>query len=254
MGGFSSEVNISLKSGSVVYNNLDRQKYNPYQVHILKEKWVVVDKSGEYLIDKNDFSVVINDKKITFDCVFNAIHGTPGEDGYIIGYLELLGIPHTSCGMYQAALTFNKRDCLSVLKPYGIKTAESYYLNLGDVIDEDRIIHEDDKFYNWLINFLGIQMPTYIDNDTDSEEEILYLQDIFSIALVEQLKGWTDYLALIRSKKSKRKIIEYTLGLRSLENEFKSELLAKKEKKHWCPFFVKVRNCPKNEHTYKCSY
>lgn len=99
-------------------------------------------------------------------------------------------------------------------------------------IDEDRDTPTDDKFYNWLIRFLGIEMPTYIDNDTDEEEEILYLQDIFSVALVEQMKGWTDFLALIRSKKSKRRIIEYTLGLRSLENEYKNELLAKKEKEH----------------------
>ena len=142
MGGFSSEVNISLKSGSVVYNNLDRQKYNPYQVHILKEKWVVVDKSGEYLIDKNDFSVVINDKKITFDCVFNAIHGTPGEDGKILAYFDLIGIKHTSAPFYQMALTFNKRDCLSVVKHYGIKTATSIYLNKGDVISTKKIIEK----------------------------------------------------------------------------------------------------------------
>jgi D-alanine-D-alanine ligase len=84
--------------------------------------------------------VTVNSKKITFDCVFNAIHGSPGEDGYMQAYFELLGIPQTSCSMYQAALTFNKRDLLATLKPHGIKTAESYYLNLGDTIDEDAIV------------------------------------------------------------------------------------------------------------------
>ena len=87
MGGFSSEVNISLKSGGVVYNNLDIQKYNPFKVHILKEKWVVVDENGEYPIDKNDFSTTVDGLKITFDCVFNAIHGTPGEDGKFLLFL-----------------------------------------------------------------------------------------------------------------------------------------------------------------------
>jgi D-alanine-D-alanine ligase len=72
--------------------------------------------------------------------VFNAIHGTPGEDGYIQGYFALLNMPQTSCSMYQAALTFNKRDCLSVLKTYGIKTATSFYVNQGDVVDVDKII------------------------------------------------------------------------------------------------------------------
>ena len=92
------------------------------------------------LIDKNDFSVTINGNKITFDCVFNAIHGTPGEDGLMQAYFELLNIPQTSCDYYQAALTFNKRDLLSVLKPYGIKTATSYYLNKGDAIHTDEIV------------------------------------------------------------------------------------------------------------------
>ena len=140
MGGFSSEVNISLKSGDVVYNNLDTQKYNPFQVHILKEKWVVVDENDEYPIDKNDFSAVINDEKITFDCVFNAIHGTPGEDGKILAYFDLIGMKHTSAPFYQMALTFNKRDCLSVVKHYGIPAANAVYLNKGDVINTDAII------------------------------------------------------------------------------------------------------------------
>ena len=143
MGGYSSEYEISLKSGQVVFETLDASKYNAYKVHIFKNKWVYVDANdNEYPIDKNDFSVTVNGNKTTFDCVFNAIHGTPGEDGYMQGYLELLNIPHTSCGMYQASLTFNKRDCLSTLKPYGIKTATSYYVNLGDTVNETAIVEK----------------------------------------------------------------------------------------------------------------
>jgi D-alanine-D-alanine ligase len=141
MGGYSSEYKISLISGNVVYQSLDKTKYNAFQVHIFKEKWVCLDlNNNEFPIDKNDFSVIINKNKIAFDCVFNAIHGTPGEDGLIQAYLELLNIPHTSCDYYQAALTFNKRDLLSVLKPYGISTATSYYLNKGDKINADEIV------------------------------------------------------------------------------------------------------------------
>jgi D-alanine-D-alanine ligase len=143
MGGYSSEYEISLKSGNVVFESLDASKYKSYRIHIFKDKWVCVDKNNvEYAIDKNDFSVILNDTKIVFDCVFNAIHGTPGEDGFMQSYFTLLNIPHTSCGMYQAALTFNKRDCLSVLKPYGIKTAESYHLNLGDTFKKRDIINK----------------------------------------------------------------------------------------------------------------
>lgn len=143
MGGYSSEYQISIKSGSVVKACLDSTKYNSYCIHIFKDKWVYVDEdSNEHPIDKNDFSIVVDNKKIVFDCVFNAIHGSPGEDGLMQAYFELLNIPHTSCNMYQAALTFNKRDLLATLRPYGIKTAINYSLNLGDPIDEDAIINK----------------------------------------------------------------------------------------------------------------
>ncbi len=141
MGGYSSEYKISLKSGNVVHAYLDKDKFNSYRIHILKEKWVYVDEDEqEYSVNKHDFSVLVKSRLITFDCVFNAIHGSPGEDGYIQAYFKLLAIPQTSCDHYQAALTFNKRDLLSVLKPYGVQCATSYYLNLGDAINEDEII------------------------------------------------------------------------------------------------------------------
>lgn len=141
MGGYSSEYEISLKSGNVVYNSLNTDRYDAYRIHVFKDKWVYVDEDDkEFPVDKNDFSVTVNDHKITFDCVFNAIHGSPGEDGYMQAYFKLWGLPQTSCNMYQAALTFNKRDLLATLKPYGIKTAESYYINLGDKIDEKAIV------------------------------------------------------------------------------------------------------------------
>lgn len=141
MGGYSSEVEISLKSGAVVYQHLSKDKYNTYKIHILKNKWALVnDNNKEYPINKHDFSAEIDGKKITFDCVFNAIHGAPGENGSILAYFELLGLKHTSAPFYQMALTFNKRDCLSVAKQYGIKTAASYYLDKGDTINIDKII------------------------------------------------------------------------------------------------------------------
>ncbi len=140
MGGFSSEHDISLKSGEVVFQHLDGEKYNKFRVHISEEKWVCLDEKGEqHPVNKSDFSVQLS-VKVNFDCVFNAIHGTPGEDGLLQAYFELLDIPQTSCGHYQAALTFNKRDLLSVLKPHGVKAATSYYLDKGDKIDKENII------------------------------------------------------------------------------------------------------------------
>jgi D-alanine-D-alanine ligase len=141
MGGYSSEYKISLISGNVVKQYLDKTKFNGFSIHILKKKWVYVDeKEAEFPVDKNDFSVTVNGEKIKFDCVFNAIHGTPGENGLMQAYFQLINMPQTSCDYYQSALTFNKRDLLSVLKPYGIKTAISYYLNKGDLINTDEIV------------------------------------------------------------------------------------------------------------------
>ena len=141
MGGYSSEAGISLKSGQVVYENLNKDKYVPHRVHILKDKWVYVDEGDrEHPINKEDFSTTVNGYKIRFDAVFNAIHGHPGEDGTLLAYFDLLGMPHSSASFYQMAVAFNKRDCLSLLKPYGVLTAKSVYLNQGDEIDADSIL------------------------------------------------------------------------------------------------------------------
>ena len=143
MGGYSSEYRISINSGNIVYDNLNRELYEPYRVHILQSEWFVVAENGTpYPINKSNFTVTINDELIIFDCVFNTIHGTPGENGLLQAYLELLNIPQTSCDMYQAALTFNKRDLISVLKPYGVKTATNFFLDKGEQVDEHEIVEK----------------------------------------------------------------------------------------------------------------
>lgn len=140
MGGYSHEWEISMKSGAVIAKNLDSDLYNIYTVAILKEGWYYKDAAGErYEINKNDFSLSIDGKKVTFDCCYNTIHGTPGEDGIIQAMLELLHIPQTSCDYYQSAITFNKRDCIAILKPWNITTGRHMYLNQGDIIDAEVI-------------------------------------------------------------------------------------------------------------------
>ncbi len=140
MGGYSSEYDISLKSGSTAYKWLDRDRYVPYRILIGQEKWVVLDDSeNQYPVNRHDFSAVLDGTPIQFDCVFNAIHGSPGEDGLLQAYFDLIGMPYTSCGAYQAALTFNKRDLLSVLKPRGVHCATSYLIDKGQEINPDEI-------------------------------------------------------------------------------------------------------------------
>jgi D-alanine-D-alanine ligase len=143
MGGYSSEYKISIKSGNVVYDHINKNNYTPYIVHILTDKWIVIDSSkNEFPINRHDFSIEIDNQKITFDYIFNVIHGSPGEDGKILAYFDLLNIPYSSAPFYQMALTFNKRDCLSIAKNYGIKIASSVYLNEGDTFDINTIIEK----------------------------------------------------------------------------------------------------------------
>jgi D-alanine-D-alanine ligase len=141
MGGYSSEFEISLGSGEVVCKSLDNSKYNIYPVHILKENWYYVNSDGDrFLVNKADFSFFTGSETIIPDAIFNTVHGTPGENGYLQAYWELLGIPQTSSGFYQAAVSFNKRDCIIILKRFGVKCADSYYLNIGDEINEEEIL------------------------------------------------------------------------------------------------------------------
>ena len=141
MGGYSSEFEISINSGGVVCDALDKNKYEVYPIHILEEGWYFVAKNGtKYPINKADFSFDNGTETIKPDAVFNTIHGTPGEDGYLQAYWKLLGIPHTSTDYYQAALSFNKRDCLSVLKNFGVRAANSYYVNKGSEINAEEIV------------------------------------------------------------------------------------------------------------------
>ncbi len=143
MGGDSSESVISLKSADVVQKYLDKEKYIAYKVLISKQKWAVVDGDNEFALDKNDFSSIVNGKKIKFDVVFNAIHGTPGEDGKLQGYFDLLGIPYSSSGVLGSALTFSKGTCNAVIKAWGLaNTAKSVVVRKGESVDEAAIISE----------------------------------------------------------------------------------------------------------------
>jgi D-alanine-D-alanine ligase len=139
MGGYSDESVISLRSGQLILNHLDKNKYKPFEVHVLLEEWYCLIENNKYIINKSDFSITKDNKTIHFDVVVNTIHGTPGEDGHMQAYWELMEIPYTGCNFYQSALTFNKRDTLSVLTKFNIPKANSIYLTKGDAIDAKKI-------------------------------------------------------------------------------------------------------------------
>lgn len=142
MGGYSDEYRVSLKSGQLIYDSLDRDLYNVYKVIILKDEWYFVDDRDQNLpINKADFSVTLeSDYKVKFDVCFNIIHGKPGENGELQAYWDTIGQKYTGCGFYQSALTFNKKDTLAVLSKYGIPSAKSVYLRKGDSYNADEII------------------------------------------------------------------------------------------------------------------
>ena len=139
MGGYSDESVISLRSGQLILKNLDKSKYHIFEIHILLEGWNAIVDGEKFSIDKSDFTFTQNGKKISFDTIINTIHGTPGEDGHMQAYWELLEIPYTGCNFYQSALTFNKRDTLSVLSKFNIPKANSVYLSKGDTISAEKI-------------------------------------------------------------------------------------------------------------------
>jgi D-alanine-D-alanine ligase len=108
-GGFTGESVISLKSAAVVEKTIDRQKYDVYKILIYPGDWHYVNAGGEKIpVDLNDFSINLGDEKITFDGVFNILHGSPGEDGKLAGYFDMLGIPYTTCDQLTSAITMNK--------------------------------------------------------------------------------------------------------------------------------------------------
>lgn len=142
MGGYSEESVISLRSGQLILNNLDKSKYQPFEVHILLNEWYCLVEGVKYPINKADFSFEKDNQTIKFEVAVNTIHGTPGEDGHMQAYWELVDLPYTGCTFYQSALTFNKRDTLSVLSKFNIPKANSIYITKGDTVDGNIIAAE----------------------------------------------------------------------------------------------------------------
>jgi D-alanine-D-alanine ligase len=132
-GGFSSEYEISIQSGKTVFSNLDRNLWETYLITIDSSDWTAIDDhNNKYIVSKGDFTLNDGQKNLELDVIFNAVHGAPGENGQLAALWELLEIPFSSTDSYNAALTFNKRDCLSVLRAWNVPTAKYFELNQGD--------------------------------------------------------------------------------------------------------------------------
>ncbi len=142
-GGYSGEYEISIKSAGVIMQHIDKELYASYLIIINKDKWVYLGENNtEHAVDKNDFSIIVRNEKITFDCIFNIIHGTPGEDGKILGYFDMLGLPYTSSSQSVSALTFNKAYCNRVVRSLEVNVANSVHLFKHDAVNVERILEE----------------------------------------------------------------------------------------------------------------
>jgi len=138
-GGDSGEYSISMKSAAFVSETLDAKKYDPYLIQVKGSDWFYEDAGIKIAIDKNDFSLNIHGESIKFDAVFCAIHGTPGENGKLPAYFEMLGIPYTSSNSITSALTFNKNYCNRVVASWDINVANSMQFFIGDKINIETI-------------------------------------------------------------------------------------------------------------------
>jgi D-alanine-D-alanine ligase len=143
-GGYSGEYIISIQTAQTIENNLDKSIYNIYKITVTREGWWHETAAGQRVdVDKNDFTLTIDGAKVQFDGVFIAIHGTPGEDGRMQGYLDMLQIPYTSCNAIVSALTFNKSYCNKVVKAFNVvNIANSVHLikgepySVGNILDQ----------------------------------------------------------------------------------------------------------------------
>lgn len=139
-GGYTEECVISRQSAETVIKALTEAGFDAYKVWIDQSSWNVEIDGQELTIDRNDFSFMHNAEQVSFDAVFNTIHGTPGENGLLQGYFDMLGIPYNNCNVFVSALTFHKAACNRYLRSFGIPSAESVMLTVRDSYDVDKIL------------------------------------------------------------------------------------------------------------------
>lgn len=140
-GGDSSELPVSLRSAQYLYSNMDKDRYQVYIVEMEGKRWEAILPDGsKTAIDRNDFSFQFNGSRIVFDFAYITIHGTPGENGILQGYFELLDIPYSTGNLLVSAITFNKFTCNQYLKGFGVRIAESLILRQGQSITEEEVV------------------------------------------------------------------------------------------------------------------
>ncbi len=205
-GGDSSEFIVSVKSGANVYKAIDTDKFNPWLIQMKGKEWIVLQNDKKIAdIDKSDFCFESANGKVTFAFAYITIHGTPGEDGILQGYFELLGIPYSTCNVHTSSLTFNKWFCNKYLSNFNIKMAKSLKISKGEIINPTAIVE-----------ILGLPIfikpnaggssfgVTKVKKQEEVEQAILNAWKESNDALIEEFidgKEFTCGLVKIRNKK-----------------------------------------------------
>ncbi|MDX1283666.1 MAG: D-alanine--D-alanine ligase [Draconibacterium sp.] len=219
-GGDSSEFIVSVKSGANVFNAIDTEKFTPWLVQMKGSEWNVLQ-NGEIIadIDKSDFSFLLNGKKIRFSFTYITIHGTPGEDGILQGYLDMINIPYSTCDVHSSSLTFNKWFCNNYLRSFGIKMAKSIKISKQEKVNIDEIVNELGLPLfikpNAGGSSFGITKVKKLSEITEALEKAWYESDE---ALIEQFIEGTEYTCGLVKLKNKELIFPITEVLP--KNEF----------------------------------
>lgn len=218
-GGYSDEHIISISSAKTIEQNLDKNLYDTYKIIITRGSWYYEVDAQKTEIDKNDFSLNINGKKILFDAVFIAIHGTPGEDGKLQGYFDMIGMPYTTCSAIVSALTFNKSFCNKVVNDFSTaKIAKSVHIFREDPFSLGTILEK-------------VKLPVFVKpNEGGSSIATTKVTKVENLLpAIEQVFA-VDHQALIEEFIEGR---ELTIGVYRLANEVKTlpptEIISKNE-------------------------
>lgn len=207
-GGYSGEFEISIRSSHQIAENIDREKYNVYLIVLSREGWYYESENGKVEIDKNDFSLTIKGKKIKFDAAYITIHGTPGEDGLLQGYLDMMQIPYTTCSALVSALTFDKSICNSVVRDFGfVNVARNVIVSKGQTLDENEILQK-------------VQLPVFVKPSAGGSSigmsKVCKKEDL--IPAIEKAFGVCERVLIEEYIKGR----EFSCGVLELEKEVKA--------------------------------
>lgn len=141
-GGNSSEYGVSIQSGNHIFSEIDEERYHKYLMILKGREWYIEMDGERYPVDKNDFSFRKGEEKIRLDFAYITIHGNPGENGMLQGYLDMMGVPYSTCSTLVEALTFDKYTCTNYLQSFGIRTTQPVLLIRGEKYDQEAILEE----------------------------------------------------------------------------------------------------------------